>query len=286
MGAPAPVPGVRVRRRGADARRTCRTRSGPTPRRGRTSSPARTLRDRPRPDVWSPLEYACHVRDVFRLFDERLHRMLDEDDPQFANWDQDETAVADRYGEQDPAIVAGELAAAAVAIARSFAGVGADQWSRPGRRSDGAEFTVETFARYFVHDPVHHLHDVAPMIRVGVCGAGGRMGAAVCRGVAVDPELELVAAVDPRATGASVEGVEIAARPRGPSPSAAATSSSTSPSPRRRASTVPFLAMHGIHAVVGTTGLDRRRPRRVPRRLRPRPRRTASSRPTSRCRRC
>ena len=29
-----------------------------------------------------------------------------------------------------------------------------------GRRSDGAAFTVETFTRYLVHDPVHHLYDV------------------------------------------------------------------------------------------------------------------------------
>jgi hypothetical protein len=34
------------------------------------------------------------------------------------------------------------------------------QWERTGRRSDGARFTVETFARYFIHDPVHHLYDV------------------------------------------------------------------------------------------------------------------------------
>ena len=31
---------------------------------------------RPSPHVWSPLEYACHVRDVHRLFGERLARML------------------------------------------------------------------------------------------------------------------------------------------------------------------------------------------------------------------
>jgi len=30
----------------------------------------------------------------------------------------------------------------------------------PGRRSDGAVFTVASFARYMVHDPVHHLYDV------------------------------------------------------------------------------------------------------------------------------
>jgi hypothetical protein len=110
--------------------------------------------------VWSPLEYGCHVRDVFRLFDTRLGLMLSTYDPLFANWDQDETAVAERYGEQDPTVVAVELLAAGDAVAASFAAVEGDQWERPGRRSDGAAFTVRSFGRYFVHDPVHHLHDV------------------------------------------------------------------------------------------------------------------------------
>lgn len=122
------------------------------------------MRRPPGDDRWSALEYACHVRDVFRLFDERLRLMLDEDDPQFANWDQDDTAVASRYGEQDPAVVARELAEAAEAVAARFASVRDDQWTRTGTRSDGARFTVESFARYLVHDPVHHLWDVgAPL---------------------------------------------------------------------------------------------------------------------------
>ena len=49
---------------------------------------------------------------------------------------------------------------AALAIAGRFEGVTGAQWQRAGRRSDGARFTVETFARYFMHDPVHHLWDV------------------------------------------------------------------------------------------------------------------------------
>jgi len=115
---------------------------------------------RPRPDKWSPLEYGCHVRDVFRLYDYRLGLMLTEDDPLFANWDQDVTAVEDAYASQDPAAVAGQLADAGAAVADRFAAVSGNQWLRPGRRSDGAAFTVETFGRYFVHDPVHHLYDV------------------------------------------------------------------------------------------------------------------------------
>ena len=126
--------------------------------------PAPTLR--PAPAVWSPLEYACHVRDVFRLFDERLRLMLETDAPQFANWDQDVTAIEDRYDRQDPAVVAGELVAAGHAHAARWETVRPDQWDRTGYRSDGAVFTVDSFARYLLHDPIHHLDDVARGNRV------------------------------------------------------------------------------------------------------------------------
>ncbi len=117
-------------------------------------------RDRPSDDQWSALEYACHVRDVFTLFDGRLERMLTEDGPQFANWDQDVTAVEQRYDLQDPAVVSGELVAAGEACAARWDTVGDADWARTGDRSDGSSFTVDTFARYFLHDPVHHLADV------------------------------------------------------------------------------------------------------------------------------
>ncbi|MDP2291063.1 MAG: DinB family protein [Actinomycetota bacterium] len=118
------------------------------------------VRDRPDDHTWSALEYGCHVRDVFRLYLYRLGLMLDHDGPQFPNWDQDETAVADRYDQQDPAQVAGELADAAAALAARFATVHDEQWQRTGFRSDGVAFTIDSFTRYFVHDPVHHVHDV------------------------------------------------------------------------------------------------------------------------------
>jgi len=116
--------------------------------------------ERPSDDRWSALEYACHVRDVFRLYDERLALMLEHDDPTFPNWDQDVTAVEDRYGEQDPAVVVTDLEAAGARLADSFAAVSGEQWQRIGNRSDGAEFTVDSFAHYLLHDPVHHIWDV------------------------------------------------------------------------------------------------------------------------------
>lgn len=117
-------------------------------------------RVRPAPGVWSPTEYACHVRDVYVLFRQRLELMLTEDDPLFDNWNQDDTAIADDYAGQDPAVVAAQLVPAGEALADAFDSVPADSWGRTGRRSDGSEFTIATFAQYFLHDVVHHLHDV------------------------------------------------------------------------------------------------------------------------------
>lgn len=115
---------------------------------------------RTRADRWSSLEYAAHVRDVYRLADERLGLMVEQDDPLFANWDQDQAAIEQRYDTQDPGTVMAELAVAAEIAAARLDAVTAAQWHRPGRRSDGSRFTIDTFARYVIHDPIHHIWDL------------------------------------------------------------------------------------------------------------------------------
>lgn len=118
------------------------------------------VRDRPNDSTWSALEYGAHVRDVLRLYRARLALMMESDDPLYPNWDQDATAAAERYNEQDPAVVSHEISDAAAALAADFASLRDADWSRPGRRGDGAAFTVTTFSRYLLHDLVHHAWDV------------------------------------------------------------------------------------------------------------------------------
>ena len=115
---------------------------------------------RPDDSTWSPLEYAAHVRDVFRIMHARLNLMLVLPDPEFANWDQDEAATEQDYNRQDPSRVAIELVTAGLAIADAFEGVTDASLHRTGRRSNGSMFTVETLASYFLHDVVHHLWDI------------------------------------------------------------------------------------------------------------------------------
>jgi hypothetical protein len=100
------------------------------------------------------------VRDVHRVFAGRITLMLGEDDPRFTNWDQDETAVAERYDLQLPDQVAPELLEEAERVAASYDAVAGDQWERRGTRSDGSTFTVDSLGRYHLHDVVHHLWDV------------------------------------------------------------------------------------------------------------------------------
>jgi SAM-dependent methyltransferase len=116
--------------------------------------------ERIRADRWSTLEYACHVHDVHQIYHDRVTQMLGEDDPVFDDWDQDRSAVDGRYADQLPAIIGPTLVAAAYAIGDLYDSVPPLAWHRQGRRSDGSGFTIESLARYQLHDVVHHLHDV------------------------------------------------------------------------------------------------------------------------------
>lgn len=81
------------------------------------------------------------------------------------------------------------------------------------------------------------------MIRVGVLGAGGRMGSESCRAVDADPELELVARVgrdDPLESLVSAR-VQVAVE---------------FTTPESVKENVRFCLSHGIHCVVGATGLS------------------------------
>lgn len=90
-------------------------------------------------------------------------------------------------------------------------------------------------------------------IRVGVVGAGGRMGSTVCLAVLADNDLELVAAVDPHAAGNSPAGVDVHPELRALADADCQVVVDFTVASAAR-TTLPWLAMHGMHAVVGTTG--------------------------------
>ncbi len=100
------------------------------------------------------------------------------------------------------------------------------------------------------------------MIRVGVFGAGGRMGREVCRAVAEDAELELVAAVDPalagidlrQVTGVDGSGLQVASDVEELERSGAQVAVDFTVA-GAAVEHMRWCASHDVHAVVGTTGI-------------------------------
>ena len=92
-------------------------------------------------------------------------------------------------------------------------------------------------------------------IRVGVLGAAGRMGRAVCRAVDGADGLVLVAAADPAVVGEDLDGVVVAAGPAEVVEAGAEVVVDFTVVDASRAN-LPILAEAGVHAVVGTSGLD------------------------------
>src|SRR6476660_4093886 len=88
------------------------------------------LRTRRRPDVWSPLEYGCHLRDVLLVQRERVLLARYRDAPSFDPMGRDERVPLDGYAEQDPLAVARQLRDAAAMFANVLARLGPDDWDR------------------------------------------------------------------------------------------------------------------------------------------------------------
>jgi len=98
------------------------------------------------------------------------------------------------------------------------------------------------------------------MIRVGVFGAGGRMGSTVCRAVHEAPDMELVAAVDPHHAGIDlhqlgVHGtqIQVAAKASALQDAGAEVAVDFTVVDAARQN-LRWCADNGVHAVVGTTG--------------------------------
>ncbi len=120
------------------------------------------VRTRPKPDVWSPLEYACHVRDMLRVQTERVVLVQHEIDPAFVPMRRDERVAGDRYNEQDPDAVADAVIAAADTLADTLDALDDAGWNRTGvyNYPERALRTVEWIGVHTNHELLHHRGDL------------------------------------------------------------------------------------------------------------------------------
>ena len=119
-------------------------------------------RERRLPNRWSPLEYGCHLRDVFLVQRERMLAARRMDCPSFDPMGRDERAEHDGYAEQAPERVARQLEDAAYMFVNVLDRFGPDDWDRtvmynyPGM----SERSLRWVAVHTVHEVQHHLLDI------------------------------------------------------------------------------------------------------------------------------
>ena len=120
------------------------------------------LHARPSPDVWSAVEYCCHVRDVLLVQRDRLFLALVEDTPSYPRMYREERLELAGYGSEPVVRLSDQLRCAGELAATAFGRVGRAQWDRPliynwpePRRLD-----VRWLAAHTAHEVQHHLGDV------------------------------------------------------------------------------------------------------------------------------
>jgi DNA segregation ATPase FtsK/SpoIIIE, S-DNA-T family len=120
------------------------------------------LRSRPRPEVWSAVEYTCHVRDTFLSQRERLYLALAVDVPKFAPMHRDLRVSFAHYNDEPVEQLLAQLSFAAALIGDAFARLEEDQWSRTCiyNYPVPAERSLLWVGQHTVHEGEHHLLDV------------------------------------------------------------------------------------------------------------------------------
>jgi DinB superfamily len=120
------------------------------------------LRSNPAPGVFSPVQYGAHVRDILRVYGDRILIMLEEDSPVFPQFNPDES-VWERYNLLGRDELADDLGAQAARLATILERLQPAQWSLTMTRDGGGDgvyrFTVAGLASYAVHEAQHHLLD-------------------------------------------------------------------------------------------------------------------------------
>ena len=126
------------------------------------SNNAIDARARPLPDVWSPLEYACHLRDVLLVQRERVLAARRTNGVDCASMGREERAEHDGYNEQDRTDVARQLADAAALFSNVLARFSADDWDRTVvyHYPETRERSLRWVAVHTAHELRHHLLDI------------------------------------------------------------------------------------------------------------------------------
>lgn len=119
---------------------------------------------RPAPDAWALVEVIAHLADAEVRAHERVRRMLDEDDPALAAYDEAALASEQHYLEQPLATALDCFVRERVAQVATLRALTAAQWSRTGRHAETGSIAIETYIAHMVAHDLAHLAQIARLL--------------------------------------------------------------------------------------------------------------------------
>jgi hypothetical protein len=122
------------------------------------------LRRRPAAAIWSPIEYVCHVRDVYATYTIRLHRARTENAPAVEPMFSDLRAVRFRYVNLPLAPVLDQLDDHVAGFVEEAATLTSRDWQRTVARRPDEVRTAGWLVRQALHEGRHHLNDIRKLL--------------------------------------------------------------------------------------------------------------------------
>ncbi len=134
------------------------------------AAPDVRLRRRPAPDVWSAMEYVCHLRDVYATYTIRLHRARTEDSPAVEPMFSDLRALRFRYSRLPLLPVLDELESHVIGFRDEAATLAPQDWRRTVSRRPEEVRTAGWLVRQALHEGRHHLADIRNVLEISGSG--------------------------------------------------------------------------------------------------------------------
>lgn len=122
------------------------------------------LRRKPSPEKWSAMEVACHLRDVERLWADRLVKAAFSDRPAFYMLDVDSMAAKNGYNTQDLGVALKEFARLRDDNLRLLRALPPSQWKKAGVHPKRGEITIERIAEIMTGHDLGHFSQIASAV--------------------------------------------------------------------------------------------------------------------------
>lgn len=111
-------------------------------------------------DEWSVKQIMAHLRDAEEIFNQRLHKILEEDEPFLRAFNPDELAAERSYQDDDWSQVVNAFQEARQNNLNLFRQLNPIHWNKAGIHQERGRFSIQEIGEYLVNHSEQHLEQI------------------------------------------------------------------------------------------------------------------------------